>query len=170
MVGMKIDIGGIRALRFTVSERALWLEDEKTGERIRLGDNPCSASHWSGRLLGDVLMRADTWLVMNGTYGLGMQPMKFMDEYNKNITAPLKAALAEAQRANEYATEYSKITTDELRKSMKEADELRARLVVVTQERDAAMRDLSAKTKDVEKLRAEVEELRDWIDDEENYP
>ena len=97
MVGMKIDLGGIRALRFTVSERAMWLEDEKTGERIRLGDKPSSAGHLAGMLLGDVLARADAWLVLNGTSGLGA----LLDEYNQNIIEPWKAALAEAQRENE---------------------------------------------------------------------
>lgn len=94
MVGMKIDLGGIRALRFTVSERAMWLEDEKTGERIRLGDKPSSAGHLAGMLLGDVLARADAWLVMNGTSGLGLQPMNVIENYGENIIAPWKAALA----------------------------------------------------------------------------
>lgn len=98
MVGMKIDIGGIRALRFTVSERAMWLEDEKTGERIRLGDKPSSAGHLAGMLLGDVLARADAWLVMNGISGADMNPMNVIENYGENIIAPWKAALSEVQK------------------------------------------------------------------------
>ena len=158
MVGMKIDLGGIRALRFTVSERAMWLEDEKTGERIRLGDKPSSAGHLAGMLLGDVLARADTWLVMNGTYGLGLQPMKFMDEYRQSIVAPLKdeMELLLAERDSAIAGRCA---------NSKEVEALRARLVFVARERDAALREHAAKTKDVDHCDALNANLNKEVDD-----